>query len=85
MKLTVAETVDRLIGEIENRGATTLRELTSNAVDRIEIVVHFLAILEMYKQGMIELTQLSTFGALTIEWVGVDDSNDLSSIDAYEG
>ena len=85
VKLTVAETVDRLMGEIENRGTTTLRELTSNAVDRIEIVVHFLAILEMYKQGMIELTQLSTFGALTIEWIGLGDSNDLSSIDAYEG
>ena len=85
MKLTVAETVDRLIGEIERQGKTTLRELTNNAVDRIEIVVHFLAILEMYKQGMVELTQLSTFGALTIEWVGLDDINDLSSIDAYEG
>ncbi len=85
VKLTVAETVDRLIGEIERQGKTTLRELTNNAVDRIEIVVHFLAILEMYKQGIVELTQLSTFGALTIEWVGLDNISGLSSIDAYEG
>ena len=39
----------------------------------------------MYKQGIVELTQLSTFGALTIEWVGLDNINDLFSIDAYEG
>ena len=85
VKLSVAETVDKLIVEIGRRGTTTLRELTNNAVDRIEIVVHFLAILEMYKQGIVELTQLSTFGALTIEWVGLEDGSDLSSIDAYEG
>ncbi|MBG01298.1 MAG: segregation/condensation protein A [Acidimicrobiaceae bacterium] len=85
VKLTVAETVEKLVSEISNRRKTTLRELTNNAVDRIEIVVHFLAVLEMYKQGMVELTQLSTFGALTIEWIGLDHVNDLMPIDTYEG
>ena len=85
VKLTVAETVEKLVSEISNRRKTTLRELTNNAVDRIEIVVHFLAVLEMYKHGMVELTQLSTFGALTIEWIGLDHVNDLMPIDTYEG
>lgn len=85
VKLTVAETVERLISEISESRKTTLRELTYSAVDRIEIVVHFLAVLEMYKQGLVELTQLSTFGALTIEWVGLEDAGDLTSIDTYEG
>ena len=85
VKLTVAETVEKLVSEISKRRKTTLRELTNNAVDRIEIVVHFLAVLEMYKQGMVELTQLSTFGALTIEWLGLDHANDLMSVDTYEG
>ena len=85
VKLTVAETVERLVLEISERGKTTLRELTNTAVDRIDIVVHFLAVLEMYKQGIVELTQLSTFGALTIEWVGLEPGGDLTSIDTYEG
>ena len=66
-------------------GKVTLRELTTGAVDRVEVVVYFLSILELYKQGVIELTQLATFGTLTIEWLGVDKETGLLGIDAYEG
>jgi segregation and condensation protein A len=85
VKLTVAETVTRLVEEISKQKKTTLRELTSSAVDRIEVVVHFLAILEMYKQGIVELTQFTTFGSLTIEWVGFAEAGGHSVIDIYEG
>ena len=85
VKLTVAETVEYLIEELPQMGKVTLRELTTGAVDRVEVVVYFLSILELYKQGVIELTQLATFGTLTIEWLGVDKETGLLGIDAYEG
>ena len=85
VKLTVAETVEYLIEELPQIGKVTLRELTTGAVDRVEVVVYFLSILELYKQGVIELTQLATFGTLTIEWLGVDKETGLLGIDAYEG
>tara|TARA_A100000164_G_scaffold72556_1_gene60888 strand:+ start:5500 stop:6267 length:768 start_codon:yes stop_codon:yes gene_type:complete len=84
-KLTVAETVEYLIEELPQMGRVTLRELTSGLVDRVEVVVYFLSVLELYKQGVIDLTQLSTFGTLTIEWVGLDQGKGLLGIDAYEG
>ena len=84
-KLTVAETVEYLIEELPQMGRVTLRELTSGLVDRVEVVVYFLSVLELYKQGVIDLTQLSTFGTLTIEWVGLDQEKGLLGIDAYEG
>ena len=84
-KLTVAETVEYLIEELPQMGRVTLRELTSGLVDRVEVVVYFLSVLELYKQGVIDLTQLSTFGSLTIEWVGIDQEKGLLGIDAYEG
>ncbi|MAT02842.1 MAG: segregation/condensation protein A [Acidimicrobiaceae bacterium] len=84
-KLTVAETVEYLIEELPQMGRVTLRELTSGLVDRVEVVVYFLSVLELYKQGVIDLTQLSTFGTLTIEWVGIDQEKGLLGIDAYEG
>jgi len=31
------------------------------------------------------LTQIATFGTLTIEWLGVDTETGLLGIDAYEG
>ncbi len=84
-KLTVAETVEYLIEELPQMGRVTLRELTTGLVDRVEVVVYFLSVLELYKQGVIDLTQLSTFGTLTIEWVGIDQEKGLLGIDAYEG
>ena len=66
-------------------GSITFRRLTAGFVDRIEIVVRFLAILEMFKQGLVELEQASIFGDITIEWVGDRGGADLASIDVYDG
>ncbi len=50
------------------------------------MVVHFLAVLELYKRGLVELTQLATFGTITVEWLGGDgDLLDVSDLDVYEG
>ena len=83
VKITVAETVASLAEELPQMGRTTLRELTASAGDRIEVVVYFLALLELYKQGLIELGQLATFGTLTVDWLGGE--TDILVIDSYEG
>ena len=41
----------------------------------IDVVVRFLAVLELYKQGLVELDQASTFGELRITWTGDDDDD----------
>ena len=40
---------------------------------------------QLYKQGVIELTQVATFGSLTVDWVGGDEVAELAPIDTYEG
>ncbi len=67
-EVTVAEVVERLAAYLPGRGPTTFRSLTGAARSRIEVVVHFLGLLELYKQGLVELTQASNFGELTVEW-----------------
>jgi len=54
---------------------TTFRDLTSHLSERMDIIVHFLAILELYKRGMVALSQAEIFGDLNIEWTAVDDSD----------
>lgn len=85
VKMTVAETVASLAEELPTMGRTTLRELAGSVVDRVEVIVYFLALLELYKQGLAELTQLATFGTLTVEWIGGADHAGLTEIDSYEG
>ena len=64
----------------------TFRVLTSDLVDRIDVVVRFLADLDLFKQGMVELDQAAAFGEITVIWTG-GDSVSASSIviDTYEG
>ena len=55
--------------------------------------MRFLAVLELYKQGLVDLDQPGTFGDLTITWIGGDpaDATDgawmraLAAVDAYDG
>ena len=57
----------------------------------MEIIVHFLGLLEMYKQGWVDLEQASTFGELHVTWVGENnddvmvDLRESALADAYEG
>jgi segregation and condensation protein A len=80
-EVTVAEVVGRLVTMLPGSPPITFRELTRHAVYRIEIVVHFLGVLELYKQGLVELDQVATFGELIVTWIG---DTELDADDAAE-
>ena len=66
----------------------TFRALTSSFVERLEVVVRFLALLELYKQGLVDLLQTGAFGEIQILWIGRADGMamaDLEAIDVYDG
>ena len=48
--------------------------------------MRFLAVLELFKQGIVDIEQFTQFGEIDIVWVG-DADTDLSvlAIDDYEG
>jgi segregation and condensation protein A len=81
----VAEAVARVADGLPARGVVTFRHLTRGLVDRIEVVVWFLAVLELYKQGVVELDQLDSFGDIHVGWRPGADRGDVDLIDAYEG
>ena len=91
--MSVTEAVAELVDELPRVGRITFRHLTGDLVERVEVVVRFLALLELYKQGLIELDQPTTFGDLTISWLGGEPDDDDRSvfadiagrIDTYEG
>ena len=67
---SVTDAMFELIDELPSLGRASFRQLTGGLVDRIEVVVHFLAILELFKQGHIELDQRERFGDITLIWTG---------------
>ena len=84
--MTVAEAVEELVDELPRAGRMTFRSLTADLVDRIDVVVRFLAVLELFKQGMVELDQASAFGDITVIWTAGDAVDPESIVtDIYEG
>lgn len=86
IRVSVADAVEELVDELPRTGRITFRRLTSGLVERLEVIVRFLAVLELYKQGLVELEQVVNFGDLTVVWTGGDDGVAASDlIDVYEG
>ncbi|MGH9077602.1 MAG: segregation and condensation protein A [Acidimicrobiales bacterium] len=70
VRLSVADAVGQLVKTLPVCGRITFRALTAGDRQRLEVIVAFLAVLELYKQGLVDLEQASTFGDLHVTWTG---------------
>jgi segregation and condensation protein A len=63
----------------------SFRELAVGAGPRLEIVVRFLAVLELFKQGLVDLEQATNFGELVVRPLapGERPALDLSSLEEW--
>jgi segregation and condensation protein A len=77
--LTVLDMAQALASRLSERKRATFRQLTRGA-PRLEVVVSFLAVLELYKQGFVELNQASTFGELEVSWTGRQEYAELAAV-----
>lgn len=86
IKVTVADAVAELVEELPRVGRIGFRRLTADLVERVEVIVRFLAVLELYKQGLVEIEQFDRFGEIEVVWTGGDDiDGSVLSVDVYEG
>ena len=58
-------------------GQMTFRDLVADAATRAVVVSRFLALLELYRRGVVEFTQDEALGTLTITWTGTDAEVDI--------
>lgn len=85
IRASVADALEELVRVLPTRGPTSFRELVAGVADRIEVVVRFLAILELFKQGRVDLVQADRFGDIAVTWNHDAVDTDLSPIDNYDG
>lgn len=68
VRMTVREAAGMVMDELDRAGGrATFRELTAGCRHRVEVIVHFLALLELYKLGHVDLEQSANFGEIAIE------------------
>lgn len=61
--------IESVMEIVRRRSRTSFVELVADFEDRSEVVVAFLALLELHKRGVIEFTQVSTFGDIEVRAV----------------
>jgi segregation and condensation protein A len=66
VRVTVAEALETMRERMASLGTARFRELVADCEERIHVVVRFLALLEMYREGNVELTQAGTFGEIEV-------------------
>src|SRR5439155_1652441 len=69
-----SDEVEALLEERDLLFARLLRykayELVGGGALPIEVVIHFLALLELYKRSMVEIDQEEAFGSILVRWSG---------------
>jgi segregation and condensation protein A len=93
IRASVTDAVEELLDELPRAGRISFRRLTGGLVEKLDIVVRFLAVLELFKHGLVELEQAGTFGELSIIWTGGESAAQeggawmraLAAVDVYDG
>lgn len=70
IRVSVADAYAELLDELPRVRRISFRRLTAGFAERLEVVVRFLALLELYKQGFVELDQAERFGDIDVVWIG---------------
>jgi segregation and condensation protein A len=80
-RVTIREKIDAILNRMRINGEISFQNILSSNTTRLEIVVTFLALLELVKRHVIIAEQNTLFGdiALTSESVGVDVLEDTDS------
>jgi segregation and condensation protein A len=68
-QVSVSEAVSELESYLPGAGEVTFRELTVHLRTRMQVIVRFLALLELHKRGVLSLDQGETFGDLHVHWL----------------
>ena len=80
VRVSVAEAITTVLDALPAGTARSFRDLVRDASERLDVIVRFLAVLELYKQGIVDLDQTGTFGDLTVRRLRDDETLDQASI-----
>ncbi len=66
IRASVRDAIETVLALLPERGAVGFRELVYGVQEKLEVIVRFLAVLELFKQGVVDLEQPDTFAELVV-------------------
>lgn len=83
-EVSMRATYEALCRRLPGEGRTSFAALTADAPSTAHVVACFLALLELYKQELVELEQMTTFGELSVVWRGGASAPEGLTVDEYD-
>ena len=82
--VSVREQAHVVVERLKVQGTLTFRKLAGDAPDTMTRVARFLALLELFREGVVAFDQVSPLGELTIRWTGNED-DEIEINDEFDG
>jgi segregation and condensation protein A len=68
--VSVREQTALLRERLQRTGGGSFRALTADCTSTLEVVARFLALLELYREGVLSFEQAEALGELQVRWTG---------------
>ena len=82
--VSVREQAAVVVGRLRGSGTLTFRSLAADAPDTMTRVARFLALLELFREGVVAFDQMTPLGELSIRWTGDEDA-EIEINDEFDG
>jgi len=82
-RVSVREQVTVIVERLRRHHTSTFRALAADSPDTVTTVARFLALLELFREGVLAFEQVTPLGELTIRWTG-SDVGDIDVADDYD-
>ena len=81
--VSVAEESKRVVEALRAGRTLSFRNLISDADSTLVVVARFLALIDLYRQGVLRFDQVMALGELQISWTG-SDSGEIEATDEFD-
>jgi segregation and condensation protein A len=82
--VSVREQATLVVERLRRQGTMTFRALSGDSPDTLTTVARFLALLELFREGVVSFDQVTPLGELTVRWTGGADA-DVEVSDEFDG
>jgi segregation and condensation protein A len=74
VRVSVREHAQAVREQLMRLGTASFRTLCVDCQSTLEVVARFLALLELFREGLVGFDQVQALGELTVRWTGTDES-----------
>ncbi len=82
--VSVREQAAVVVGRLRGSGTISFRALAADAPDTMTRVARFLALLELFREGVVAFDQITPLGELNVRWTGTEDA-EVEITDEFDG